>query len=135
MEDRVKAIEAKLAAVIHFLGWVGVISILNLGATLWYFQLSDDVDWNFVAVTLTIFEVFLVIALAGGFWMLRGAAQSAAEAEAKKVAEPVAYEVARRTALQYSGLAENVARQASKADSRDLENMIESLSDQNGGPK
>ena len=135
MEDRVKAIEAKLAAVIHFLVWVGVISMLNLGATLWYFQLSDDVDWNFIAVTLTIFEVFLVIALAGGFWMLRGAAQSAAEAEAKKVAEPVAYEVARRTALQYSGLAESVAGQASKADSRDLEDMIDSLSDQNGGLK
>lgn len=136
MEDRVQAVEAKLCAVTHFLLWIGLISAFNFGVALWYFQLSAHVEWNSIAVTLTIFEMFLVIALAGGFWMLRGAAQDAASKTAKEISIPIAEEAARKAALGWFGLAAaSASNSANTGDSEDLDSMIRSLSDNGGGEK
>jgi hypothetical protein len=129
MEERIQALEARLCAVTHFLGWFAAVALVNLVASLWYFQSGAREDWNFIAVTLTIFEVFLIVALAGGFWMLRGAAQAAAKSEAQVIAADVAEDVARRSFLDWQSL---TAASTPMGDSHDLNKMIESLSDSNG---
>lgn len=87
-------------------------------------------DWNFISVTLTIFEVFLVVALAGGFWMLRGAAQDAARKEATEVAGPIAESVARKAALQWARVVST--SMSGDTDSHDLDSMIDSFADGKG---
>jgi hypothetical protein len=109
----------------------GLLAMLNLGAALWFFQQKSEPDWNFISVTLTIFEILLAGALIGGFWMLRGAAETRAAAEAREVATKVASEEARKSAIAWLELYK-VARGDQDNDSTDLEDMINSLDSKNG---
>lgn len=113
------------------LPFVGL-TILNMGVALWFFQQDPVPDWNFIAVTLTIFEMLLAIALVGGFWMLRGAAQSAAAKEAKGVAVEVAEEAARKSALQWLEVAKT-AQSDTNGTSDDLTDMINSFGESKTG--
>lgn len=125
-EDRLKGAEAK----IKMLQWVGLpfvgLALFNLGVTLWYFQQKSEPDWNFISVTLTIFEVLLAIALIGGFWMLRSAAEQAAAKEARQVATRAAEEAARKSLLQWMELLEDIKNDTDGEDS-DLTNMMNSM--------
>lgn len=53
----------------------------------YFFQRAESGDLNLIAVALTTFEIFIVVALAGGFWTVRSAAIERAEEAARKVAQ------------------------------------------------
>lgn len=133
LEDRVNSLEAKVKAFQYVgLPFVGL-SILNMGVALWFFQQDPMPDWNFIAVTLTIFEMLLAVALVGGFWMLRGAAESAAAKEAKSVATEVAEKTARKSALQWLDLLKSTQIDTN-SENTDMEAMLNSLgNDKVGG--
>ena len=61
-------------------------------------QRSESSDLNLISVALTMFEAFLVVALAVGFWTVRSAAVERAEDAARKVAR----ECAEREAMVYA---------------------------------
>ena len=76
IEERIDALEAKEKATRYVLGCFVLMSLFNFGVALWFFQQKTSPDWNYIAVTLTIFEVFLAIILVVGYWMLRSVSYS-----------------------------------------------------------
>ena len=68
--------------------WPLLISVMFL--SYYVGQRATEKDLNLLAVVLTVFEVFLVVALAAGFWMVRGAAVEKAEDAARSVARECA---------------------------------------------
>jgi hypothetical protein len=66
--------------------------LLIAGAHFFVWQESDGAedDLNLIGMALTIFEIFLIVALAGGFWMIRREAVDRAEEAARKVARDFA---------------------------------------------
>lgn len=64
--------------------------ILCLVLTFYVVQRAENSDLNLISVALTMFEVFLVVALAAGFWTVRSAAIERAEEAARKVAKDCA---------------------------------------------
>ncbi len=134
IEERVDALEARVKALLYVGLPFVAISIFNFGVAIWYFQQKSKPDWNFISVTLTIFEMLLAIALVGGFWMLRGAAETAAAKEAKSVATEVAEKAARTSALQWLELAKT-AQSDTNSDNTDLTDMINSFGEAKTGGK
>lgn len=87
MEKRIKKLEERVAD-----QWaLCMLAILITGAAmitgLFSMQVATEKDWNAIQTALTIFETFLVIALATGFWLVRRAAIEKAEDTAKEVAQ------------------------------------------------
>lgn len=108
LEERLQVLEARLPLITFVGGPFLVLNLINLGVSLWYFQQDPKPDWDFIAVTLTVFEIFLVVALIGGFWTLRSAAQVAARTEARKIAREVAEKEARTSILAWADLLDNL---------------------------
>ena len=61
-------------------------------------QRAEASDLNLISVALTMFEVFLVVALAAGFWTVRSAAMERAEEAARAVAKECAEAEAKKYA-------------------------------------
>lgn len=59
---------------------------MALTTTFFFLQKAASSEWNAVQTALTVFEVFLVVALAVGFWTVRRAAMDRAEDVAREVA-------------------------------------------------
>lgn len=127
LDKRLSAIEARLLALVCVGGFFALLMLINLGVSLWYFQQNPKPDWDFIAVTLTIFEIFLVIALIGGFWMLRSAAQEAARAEARKIVPRVAERDVRRNFLDWQNFTEPL--EDNEEDSTSVQDMVDSFSE------
>lgn len=64
--------------------------ILCLVLTLYIANKANESDLNLISASLTIFEIFLVVALAAGFWTVRAAAIERAEDAASTVARECA---------------------------------------------
>jgi len=75
---------------------IGVFSLFNFGASFYFFQIATDKDLNFVSVALTFFEIFLIVALATGFWMIRREAIEKAEDAAREEARECVEEIAQK---------------------------------------
>jgi len=117
-----------------------LVTLVNLAMMLWYFQKQSEPDYNYISVSLTVFQIMFAIALVGGFWMLRAAARDSAADEAKGVARQIAEEEARRVAEE---TAREEARNATlkwikltsnsginlQDDNRQLHDMMNLLSD------
>ncbi|MGR3813388.1 MAG: hypothetical protein ACU0AU_04800 [Cognatishimia activa] len=126
MSDKISSLEARVKALSHFLFCFSILALFNFGVALWYFQQKSTPDWNFISVTLTIFEILLAIALVGGFWMLRGAAEEAAAKEASEVAKKVVEETARETVREWLEFRQNLLPPEHSSET-DLTDMINSL--------
>ena len=101
-ERRLEGAESRIYTLQCLSVVLAIATVVNLFLLLLYFQKKSEPDWDFISVTLTIFEILLALALVGGFWMVRGAAQRAAAEEARLVTK--------ETALAAKKAAEDVAR-------------------------
>lgn len=113
MDNRVNKLEKSLTETRYILIIMTFVSILNIGAALSFFQAWPKPDWDYIAITLTIFEIFLAIAAVAGFWTLRGITKERAE----EVAEDVAMTESRKIATE----------EAKKAAIEQLQNTIPPL--------
>lgn len=101
MEKRIKKLEDRVAD-----QWaLCILAILMTGAAMvtgfFSMQVAASKEWNAVQTALTIFEVFLVVALATGFWTVRRAAIERAEDAAQGVAQTVARECSEAEVREY----------------------------------
>lgn len=90
MEQRIKKLEDRVSD-----QWaLCILAVLLTSAAMvtgfFSMQVAASQEWNAVQTALTIFEVFLVVALATGFWTVRRAAIERAEDAAKEVARECA---------------------------------------------
>ena len=72
--------------------------LLIFAGHLYIWQEGADAHLNLVSAALTIFEIFIVVALAAGFWMVRREAIDRAEEAARNVAR----ECAEREVQEYA---------------------------------
>ena len=91
LEDRLGDINAQLIIVWPLL-------IINFVMLFYVYQRAGDEDLNLLSIAITLFEAFLLIALAAGFWMVRREAVSRAEDVAAEIAEECAAREARKLA-------------------------------------
>lgn len=91
LEERLSDVQANLIIL-----WP--LTLLNFVLLFYIAQNADDGDLNFLSVAITLFEGFIVISLAAGFWMLRREAISRAEEAAMEVAKECAEQEARKLA-------------------------------------
>lgn len=94
----------KLDGRVRDLGALSIMSMLLSGFSLiccfYFVQKVGDKDWNAVQTALTLFETFIVVSLATGFWMVRREAASRAEDIAREVAQSCAEMEARNLAAE-----------------------------------
>lgn len=133
MNDEINALKAHVKCLYHLLFCFLVLAVLNFACALVFFQMEANPNWDFIAVTLTIFEILLAGALIGGFWMVRGAAEKRAADEARVVATDVASKVARERALAWLEVFKSAQGEQNNS-TTDLTDMINFMgADQNGG--
>lgn len=88
----------ELERVIDLQGYVmciiGVIAGIAVGVAAVLFQQTGEVDFDHIAVALTIFQTLFGIAAIYGFWALRGLTRDRAEEVAKEVANSVSGTIA-----------------------------------------
>lgn len=124
MERRLERLESLQKAQQYTLIVVFFAAFLNFGFILFVSQkISDDIPYDFISFSLTVVQLFLAIAVVGGFWLLRGAAKDRAEEVAVETVEPIiekasedAKYIARRTALEYLQTLENGSGTSSTSD-------------------
>ena len=93
-----KPIEERLSDVQANLVILWPLTLVNFFLLFYMAQQADESDLNFLSVAITLFEGFLVVSLAAGFWMLRREAVSVAEEAAMEVAKECAEQEARKLA-------------------------------------
>ncbi|MEK9878305.1 MAG: hypothetical protein VW474_00810 [Paracoccaceae bacterium] len=140
MSEEIRAIRNDISRISWFLCGCIIVTLLNFAMMLWYFQKQSEPDFNYISVSLTIFQIMFAIALVGGFWMFREAARNAAADEAKgvareiaeqealRIAEEKAREEARKTTLRWLKLTSN-SRINLQDDNQQLHEMMNLLSD------
>lgn len=115
------------------------LGLLNFGLILLYWNMGNpNPDWNSIAISLTVLEIFLALVAIAGFWLLRGEARAAAADEARSVAAELrdssakrAEEVARSTAIAYMKALNAANRNGSTSDS--VTDMMQALDSGEGG--
>lgn len=101
MEKRISDLETDVHAYKYISVALAAFTLANFGISLWYLQQKTEPDWDFIAVTLTIFELLIAILLVGGYWLFRQHVEKAATDEANEIATEVASRVAGETVLQH----------------------------------
>lgn len=80
-----------------FLIVLGLFTMLNTFVIVTEVHSHSDPQWNFISVSLTIMEMFLVIVAFGGFWLVRrdavGRAEDVARDEARKCVQQMSTDV------------------------------------------
>lgn len=94
MEKRITNLEAVVDAHKYIILVLTMLTLVNFGFSLWYLQQKTKPDWDFIAVTLTIFEILLAILVAGGYWLFRQHVEKAATDEAGRIAESISAKIA-----------------------------------------
>ncbi len=90
---------------------VGIVAGISVGVAAVLFMQEGKVDFDHIAVSLTIFQTLFGIAAVYGFWALRSLTRDTAEEVAEEVAKKAADEVAKRVA---DDVAKKVADEVAK---------------------
>ena len=136
METRVANLEARLQAITYILAIFVVVTVINSFAILTSLQGASQADWNYIAVNLSIIEIFLAMIAIGGFWLSRVIVAEKAKEEAEIVATEHAVRVAEREARNIAGpIARRAAlEQLASVDSEEdgsLSKIVEAMGDAN----
>ncbi|MGL4310741.1 MAG: hypothetical protein ACRCSU_09655 [Paracoccaceae bacterium] len=125
--------------------WLVVAVLLGIGNFFFILLLWNiSGKWPSVeslSVSLTVLQTFIGIVALAGFWMIRGSAQAAASAEARRIAEKAALReirdivppMAHRAALDYLAMREGNGATSTSGDG--IVDMMQALDDEGGSAK